>query len=71
MLAYDNQKMGARNGGIYENYSGGRGEPQIHFMTIQQREAKADAPFKGLKYTKPTGGLLLKKYYNKMNKNKK
>lgn len=70
MLSYENQKMGARNGGIYEKYSGGYGEPKINFMTLQQRETKAEAPFKGIKYTKPNGGILLKKYFNKLNKKK-
>lgn len=68
-IAYDKNLMGARNGGIYMNYSGGpKNNKEFDFMSVADR----------IENPKLYGQLILangvkiknmtKKYYSKLNK---
>lgn len=73
-IAYNKNVNGARNGGIYENYSGGpSNNVEFDFRTVEMREKKADMIFDGIKMlnTKKKTKAMTVKYFEKLKKQKK
>jgi len=72
-LAFNKNVMGARNGGVYMNYSGGpKNNKEFDYMSIADRIEKPNKLYGQLIMA---GGIkvknMTKKYYSKINKTKK
>lgn len=69
-LAYDKNKNGARNGGIYMNYSGGpKNNKEFDYMSVQDRTENPNKLFgKIILKSNIKNKNLTKKYFNKLNK---
>lgn len=76
-LAYNKNLNGARNGGIYLNYSGGpKNNIEFDFMSVTDRMEKPNKLYGELKMMNVSLDIkkpknMTKKYYNKLSTQKK